>query len=86
MNIFGALPSSTSAGKSLNKIDYMNLIRMGLVMLASGFLTIGVPQLTGQSWVFNGVDFTPLVTFASPLVLESIRRFVANNGGSVDGN
>jgi hypothetical protein len=80
MNPLGALPASSSAGKSLNRVDWMKLVRMAIIQILSAFLTLGVPYLLGQMWVFGGHDYTPVVITLTPIVAEAIRRYLSNHG------
>ena len=77
MNSLAQLPAAPSAAFSLNLMDWRKLLRMALVLVASGFVTTGAPWLLHFSYVIHGVDFTPVIIPAVAMLVEAARRFVA---------
>ena len=61
MKQLAQLPAAPSAAFSLNLMDWRKLLRMALVLVASGFVTTGAPWLLHFSYVIHGVDFTPVI-------------------------
>jgi hypothetical protein len=83
MNPLGTLPPATSAGNSLNAIDWMKLLRMLLVLLAGWFLTyvapVLVPVISTADISVWGFNIQPLIMGAWSLALEALRRWKVNH-------
>lgn len=79
MNILGSLPTSTSVGGKLDSLDFAKLLRMGLVLAASGVVTFIAPKIGSFSYVWHGIDFTSVVIPATALLVEGLRRFIASS-------
>lgn len=81
MNPLGQLPASSSDGASLNKMDWLKVLRMLLVQLISIFLTMAVPAMTKATYVYHGkgwtYDFTPYVLIVVSCIAELGRRWLA---------
>ena len=77
LSILGSLPGASSAGGSLNNLDYKKLLRMAAVIVASYCLMAILQTIIGDlSHGAFGIPeqlVTPL-TGALTIVLEAIRR------------
>ncbi len=77
LSILGSMPSSGSAGGHLNSIDYLKLLRTGIVFVAgyilTAILTTLMRDISGGMFAVPEIMVTPLMGFLT-LILEAIRR------------
>ena len=57
----------------------MKTFRFLCVLIAGGFVTYGVPFLTGFSYVFYGHDYSVVVLFLVSTLGEAARRYTADH-------
>ena len=77
MNPLGPLTGPQSPQFSLNKLDWMKILRFFMVQLSGLFLTLAVPALLKFTYVWKGTDYTPYVLILVNAGAEAARRFVA---------
>jgi hypothetical protein len=83
VNPLANLPASNSAPWTLNGLDLMKLLRMGIIMGVSIGIEYGVPALTGFKWEFGGRDYSGVMLVLMPVIIDAARRFIANSGVQV---
>lgn len=77
MNPLAPLTGPQSPQFSLNKLDWLKILRFLFVQCVGLFLTVGVPFLLGFKYSLKGTDYTPYVLVFVNAAAEAARRFLA---------
>lgn len=77
LQILGSMPSSNSAGGHLNSVDYLKIVRVGIMLVAGYCLTAVITtlmhDLSGGAFAIPENLVTPLMGVLT-LALEAVRR------------
>lgn len=78
MNPLSSLPNDTSKQFSLNKTDWKKIGRMALVQILA-LIAAYLPTLAGMTYIYKGVNYTPVVLIVLSSAGEAIRKYTTGS-------